>query len=160
MTDPLEIFQSQKQQAITQIAELAELAAIYDDEYDKHKKLAADYDIKRTEAKERLAELMLQSGLESVKLDNGLAPRVKTSRKFFIQAGIDPEFIHAWLRGVGLGDIIKPTVHFQTMQAALTAYVDGGGQIDEQLINAKETPSVTLGGKTQFLLKKGIQSSE
>ncbi len=108
----------------------------------------------RDATKTQLAELMQQNGMESVKLDNGLSPAARIVTKIFKAAGIENETVHQWLKDNDLGDIIKPTVHFQTLSATLKEYKDQGNELPD-IFNVSSTPTVTLFGKSKYLLNKG-----
>jgi hypothetical protein len=103
------------------------------------------------ENKEKLARRMQAAGLKSIKLDNGLTPSVATNMKFFKQAGVDDDMLFGFLRANNLGGIIKETVHFQTMQSALSAFRDGGGELPPDIINESEILTVRMNGKAAFL---------
>lgn len=105
-------------------------------------------------AKTQLAELLISAGLQSVKLESGLSPKVKQNRKFFTAAGTTDETLHSWLRDNEMGSIIKPHVHFQTLQATLKAHEEQGNELPE-MFNVSIENTVTMYGKSKFLQSKG-----
>lgn len=100
--------------------------------------------------KEDLSNLMSQNGMESVKLSNGLSPRVKSTTKYYKQAGITDEELFPFLVTNGMDGIIKPTVHFGTLQTALREYLAQGNHLPDNLFNEVTTNSVTMYGKAKF----------
>lgn len=103
------------------------------------------------EAKTQLAELMFQAGQESIKFANGLTPKAKIQVKFFKAAGVDDDQLFDWLNANGMGDVIKLTVHFQTLQSSLRQYTDQGGQVPAELLTEQRTPTVVMYGKSKFI---------
>ncbi len=140
-------------------AQLAEFIAIEGDELDAIKKDHAKRKDNLDATKTQLAELLLQNGLSSIKLTNGLSPSATTQRKFFWQAELEDDDKFSYLRNIGLGDIIKPTVNFNTMQAAMRDYVEAGGEIKEDMINVKSVASIRMNGKAKFLANHNPEPS-
>jgi len=134
-------------------AKLAEAIAIEDDALDqldremKRRKAALD------EQKETLATLMLQAGVTSLKLTSGLNPLAKVERKYFKASGIGDDELFAWLREAGLDAIIKPSVHFQTLQATVAEFVEGGGQLPA-ILRAVDRKTIRMNGKSKFLASR------
>jgi len=103
--------------------------------------------------KTQLAQLLMQAGLESIKLEGGLTPRAKIVRKYFKQAGVGDERLFEWLNKNDLGGIIKPYVHFQTLQSTLKDFECQGNILPDELFNVTDTPTVVLFGKSKYLQK-------
>lgn len=101
--------------------------------------------------KTQLAELLMAAGLESIKLPGGLNPKAKVVRKYFKAAGVDDEHLFVWLKDNGLDGIIKPTVHFQTMQSTLKEFELQGNILPDEVFTVTNTPTVTLYGKSKYL---------
>ena len=137
-----------------QISELAEHVAIEDNAISTLDREIKDRKQKLDEAKNTLAEILIQAGLQSIKLDGGLSPKVVHKRKYFKQAGITDEQLFSWLELRKLGDIIKPTVHFQTLQSTLKVFEEQGNLIPDNIFNITDYNSVTLYGKSKFLATK------
>ena len=109
---------------------------------------------KLDEAKLQLAEILIQAGLQSIKLEDGLSPKGVHKRKYYKQAGVTDKQLFSWLEMCKLGDIIKPTVHFGTLQATLKAHEQGGNDIPDDIFNVTDFNTVTLYGKSKFLAAK------
>jgi len=65
---------------------------------------------------EYLVTEMLEAGLKSMKNDDGVLASVTEKINYSVLKQ-DVDVFHRWLKGKGYGDIIKPTVHSQTMQS-------------------------------------------
>ena len=146
-----EMFGSDNGALQDQIREMAEPIAIEIDTLDKLSKELIQRKEVLDAAKEQLCRVLQEAGMESCKLESGLSPKAKVNRKYFKVADIEDTVLHAWLREVELGDIVKPYVHFQTMQAALRAYEEQGGEIPEKIVTISLQPTVTMYGKSKFL---------
>lgn len=96
-----------------------------------------------------LSELMQQNGFDRIILDNGLSPKAKLQTKYYKIA--EDETFFDWLRNNNLESIIKPYVHFQTMQTALQEFESQGGEVDKQIVNRVEQPTVVMYGKSKYL---------
>lgn len=114
---------------------------------------------KLDEAKTKLAEIMLQNGQESIKFANGLSPKAKIQVKFFKAAGIEDTQLFDWLRDNNMGDIIKPYVHFQTLQSTVKSFIDQGGNVPAELLTETKTPTITMYGKSKFLAAKALNAA-
>ena len=137
---------------LTRIQEMAEHIAIesnaVSDLSDQVKKRKESLD----QAKADLAMLMMQSGMESVKLDNGLTPRAKIAVKYFKGKGLSDDELFGWLKDHDLGGIIKPTVNWSTLNVTVAEYVDQWGELPD-IFQKQETPTVTMYGGGKFLLR-------
>jgi hypothetical protein len=105
------------------------------------------------QCKTQLAQLLIQAGIESIRLEGGLAPRAKIVRKYFKQAGVSDEMLFEWLSRNDLDGIIKPYVHFTTLQAALKDFEEQGNILPDELFNTLDTPTITMFGKSKYLQK-------
>jgi hypothetical protein len=103
--------------------------------------------------------LLQQAGLESIKLEGGLTPRAKVVRKYFKQAGVTDEILFGWLAENNLAGVIKPTVHFQTLQATLKDFDEQGNLVPAELFNVTDTPTVIMFGKSKYLQKTNAETS-
>jgi len=134
-----------------QIESMAIFVAVEDDALEKIQK---EHDARKAnldQLKSDLCLLMKQNGMESVKLANGLTPKAIIKTKFFKQAGITDEQLFDWLNTNNLGDIIKPTVNFNTMQSTLKMF---NGEIPEAIFNVTDVPTITMYGKSKFLANR------
>jgi len=103
------------------------------------------------QVKADLAMLMRQNGIEKLSLTNGLTPKATVSRKYFKQSGVSDEQLFDWLKSNDLGDIIKPSVHFKTLQGTLKNFT---GEIPDAIFNVSDVPSITMYGKSKFLANR------
>ena len=145
------MFGTQTESLEKQAETLAVFIATHDDEISKAKEQLSVLEQELVEAKTNLATLMIQNGIESLKLANGLSPKAKTQTKYFKVAGIEDIQLFDWLTANNMGEIIKPSVHFQTLQSALQQFTDQGGEVPVELITVSSTPTITLYGKSKFL---------
>jgi uncharacterized small protein (DUF1192 family) len=139
-------------------AQLAEFIAVEEAEIERLKKSLTERSENLDNCKEQLATLLQQAGLQSIKLKNGLAPRVQEVTKYFKAPGVDDDMLFSWLAQVGLGDIIKPYVHFGTLQSALKEHVAGGNALPENIINTSQRLTVRMNGKTAFLSNRNAET--
>jgi hypothetical protein len=109
--------------------------------------------------KTQLANLLIQSGLESIKLEGGLSPKAKIVRKYFKAAGVDDEQLFGWLKEQSLDGIIKPTVHYQTLQSTLKEFEAQGNEIPA-IFNVTDTPTVTMYGKSKYMAAQFLNSTK
>ena len=101
--------------------------------------------------KTQLAQLLQQAGLESIKLEGGLTPRAKIVRKYYTHADITDMVLFKWLKKNSLNGIIKPHIHFQTLQKTLKEFECQGNIIPDELFNVTDTPTVVMHGKSKYL---------
>jgi len=109
--------------------------------------------------KTQLAQLLMQAGLESIKLEGGLTPKARIVRKYFKQAGISDEMLFEWLGKNDLAGIIKPYVHFATLQAALKNYEEQGSILPDDFFNVIDLPTITMFGKSKYLQRTNAETS-
>jgi hypothetical protein len=149
-----EMFAAPAGELETTAARLAEEIAVEENTLDNLKEQVklADAEVKTKKAE--LATLLMQAGLDSIKLTSGLTPRVKIKRRYYTQSGIDKEHVHSWLMANELGDIILPTVNFNTLQATLKEHQDAGRDIPETIFNVVDEPGIVMHGKSKFLKAK------
>ena len=146
-----EMFGSNEAKVQDQIREMAEHIAIEIDAVDNlHKEFVRRKEVLDA-AKEQLCRVLQEAGMDSCKLESGLNPKAKVNRKYFKVGDVEDATLHTWLRGIELGDIIKPYVHFQTMQSALREFEEQGGKIPENIVTISLHPTVTMYGKSKFL---------
>ena len=107
-------------------------------------------------AKEKLNHTLTEAGMKSCKLECGLNPSAKTDVKYYPVAGVNsPEFFE-WLRANDLGDIIKPTVSFNTAQSTLKAFEEQGNEVPEAVVTKGLVYTIRMNGKAAYLSNKGI----
>jgi hypothetical protein len=146
-------FKAESQNIEAATKELAEHIAIEDDAVSQLEAEFKDRKERLKEAKTKLAEILIQAGMESVKLSSGLSPKVKIKRRFYQQQGITEEDLFNWLRKNQLGTIIKPHVNFNTLQATIKEYELQGNIVDD-IFTISNEPTVTMYGKSKFLDSK------
>ncbi len=149
-----EMFEAPTNGVEAMVSQLAEEIALEDDALGQ-----LDAELKQRKEslktqKTELAKLLVQAGVESVKLTNGLTPRVKTIRRFYKQKEVSDEELFEWLRSEDLDGIIQSHVHFQTLQSTLAQHEEQGNAIPDTLFNATDELSVTMYGKSKFLKAK------
>jgi hypothetical protein len=132
------------------IGELTEAIAIEDDLLVAIKKNHTDRKIANDIAKEDLYDLIKAAGMDSVKLSCGLSPGTKLTDKFYKAAGTTDEDQQSWLVRNGLGDIIKPTVHFGTFNSTMKTFKASGGKMPE-IFNVVPVKGITMRGKSNYL---------
>ena len=137
------------------VDQLAQNIATDDERLEQLKTATKELEDNIKARKRDLAMLLISNGMDSVKLACGLSPRAKTIRKYFKAAGVSDEHLHEWLRANDLDGIIKPTVHFQTLQSTLSQYEEQGNTIPETLFTVTDEPTVVIYGKSKFLNSKG-----
>lgn len=103
-------------------------------------------------AKAQLCIMLREAGMQSCKLECGLNPSAVTNTKYYAVGGINTEEFFGWLNQNNLGDIIKPTVHFQTLQATLKEFESQGGEIPESVVKRSEELTIRMNGKSAYLL--------
>ena len=113
------------------------------------------------EAKRQQYELMVANNCANGhKFDNGilLAPVLKIN--VFKAAGVSDDQQQNWLKQHGLGDIIKPTVNWNTFSSTMKAWVAQGNNLPE-IFNVVEKPTVIFRGpgKKQFLVNRAATPS-
>lgn len=135
-------------------ARLAEEIAVEESTLDDLKEQVKQGEAEVKAKKAELATLLMQAGMDSIKLTCGLTPKVKIRRRFYKQAGITDEDLHTWLAEAKLADIIVPYVHFQTLQSTLAQHEEQGQNIPETIFNVVDEPTVTMYGKSKYLKAK------
>jgi len=144
----IEMFGTETASVEKRIEEMSIFIAVEDNAvaelYKEHSQRKAALD----QLKSDLSMLMRENGMESCKLANGLNPKAKIVRKFFKQSEVADEQLHQWLVDNELGDIIKPYVHFQTLQATMKSFL---GEVPDTIFNVSDVPTVTMYGKSKFL---------
>lgn len=151
------MFQADKSTVSSRIEELSVFCAQEDQRIAQLESELKDLKKVRDQAKEQLARMLVQSGLESVKLANGLIPKAVVKERLFKAAGISDEQVFNWLKVNDLAGIIKPSVHFKTLDTALKEHRDNGGQIPSELFNVSQQLTVTLYNKSKFLAARQSQ---
>ncbi len=141
-------------------AQLAEFIAIEDEAVTALKKEHTERKENLDATKTQLAELLASAGVDSLKLESGLAPKVMKSVKYYKQAGVPDEDLFAFLERNNLGDIIKPQVHFQTLQSTMKEYVAQGGVVNETVFNVTDVLTVRMNGKAKFLAARNAANGE
>lgn len=157
MTDIDQLFQIDASVALvieSQAASLAETIAVEDDALFRLDRELKDRKKSLDQTKEDLATLLLSNGLDSIKLSNGLNPQAKVDRKIFKASGVSDDQLFGWLGEQGLHDIIKRTVHFSTLQAALKSHEEGGHELPEDMFQVVNRKTIRMNGKSKFLASR------
>ena len=134
-------------------SELATKIVFDDDLVTQKAKELKELKFQLTTDKEQLADLLIQANLDSIKLKNGLTPKVKHNREFYKQKGVTDDDLFAWLEARNLEHIIKRKVHPATLTKAMGDYKDGGGECPEAMFNVLNKRTVTLYNKSKFLAR-------
>ena len=153
--DVSQMFQSGNEQSDvkTTIKKMAELIVEKSVELEFTKKVLTERTETLESLKAQLCQIMQQNGFSSCKLENGLNPSTMLKTKYFDAAGLDNEQKFGWLNDNDLGDIIKPTVNFNTLQSTLKAFVLQGHDIPD-IFNVVEVQSIRMNGKSKYLAMK------
>jgi len=152
--DLSQMFQAPLSQIRENIESMAAACAVEDENIRLMEKQLADRKKQRDKAKEDLARLLIQNGMESVKLANGLTPRAVVKQRIFKAAGVSDESVFNWLEDNDLDGIIRPSVHFKTLDNTLKQYRENGGRIPEELFNQSEQLTVNIYNKSKFLAQR------
>ncbi len=116
--------------------ELNQMLDLYDQQVQAEKQLRKDYE-QAKERREALEESLFvtleNSGLQSVKNDNGTFFR-RIDTYCSIKKG-EQARAYEWLKSHKLDDIIQPTVNSRTLTATLKEWQDQGNEIPEDFIN-------------------------
>ncbi|MEN6309019.1 MAG: hypothetical protein ABFD91_14830 [Anaerohalosphaeraceae bacterium] len=121
---------------VRQAAELKECIKSLEDEAKARKAAFEELQIK-------ICQMMLDAGIETTTVE-GINVKPKVGFKYFRAAGLEDEVFFEYLRANNLGDIIKPTVNFKTLDSAMNALVDNGGQFDPSVINQSPYKAISL----------------
>lgn len=149
-----QMFAADETTVVAKASELAEHIAIEDDALAKMDRELKDRKAKLSESKETLAGVLIQAGLKSIKLESGLSPSVQIDRKIFKASGVADDQVFEWLREKDLGDIIKPYVHYQTLQSTLKMYENSGKELPSDLFNTSDQRTVRMNGKSKFIAER------
>lgn len=96
--------------------------------------------------KAQLAEMMQANNCKNGhKFDNGIFPRPFTQTKIYKAKGVTDEQLHEWLKDNDLGDIIRPTVPWQTMNATLKKEIEAGKRLPD-IFNITTEQSIKFSG--------------
>ncbi len=151
-----DMFPGDSTDTLAQIDEFAQGLAVEMDAVDKLYKEHSRRKEAVDAAKEQLNRLLTEAGMESCKLECGLNPQAKINRRIFKASGLDDQSLHDWLRSMALGDIIKETVHHGTLNSTMKEWEDAGNKLPENTFQVSVRPTITMGGKTAYLAKKGL----
>jgi len=151
-TQVAEMFGIQTEAIEKKIESMAIFIAETDDEVSQLQQQLSEKKQQLDQAKADLSMLMRQNGIEKLSLTNGLTPKATINRKYFKQSGVSDEQLFDWLKANDLGDIIKPSVHFQTLQGTLKSFT---GEIPDAIFNVSDVPTITMYGKSKFLASRG-----
>ena len=143
--------QAETATAMQQIDVLAQHIAHEMDGCDKAKKALSERNGKLDSSKEQLCKIMKEAGMDSVKLACGLSPSASYKPQYYAVDGCSGPDTMAWLREHDLGDIIKLTVNFQTLQSTLKDYEAQGKDVPETFATKSMKPTIRMNGKSKYL---------
>lgn len=142
------------------MAKIAEQIAIEDDEL---KTIEADLKARKGKlqvTKGVLCDLLIENNCQNGhKFDNGILVKPTIKQEYFCQKEVDEQTMFTWLRANNLGDIIKETVFWQTLNATLKTEVEAGRNVPGEIFNLRETTTIRFAGngKAKFLAaRKGL----
>ena len=113
--------------------------------------------------KEKVAKKLKEKGLTSMKLDSGLSPSRIVATEYYTKGESDlkpeilkdcgtvAEAICRWFENNGLGDNVKRSVNFQTMQSVLGARQEAGDSMPDDLVDLSERDSLRMNNKSKYL---------
>ena len=101
--------------------------------------------------REALILLMRQSGIVSPGLDSGLTPTLQVNPKISRKSSVKDAELFKYLASIDLADIIKPAVHWSTLQSSLADYIALGHTIPEKLFSQFDKITIRMNGRADFL---------
>ena len=140
---------------LAQVGKLAEHVALEMQGCDVDGKALTERKAALDASKEKLNKMMVEAGMRSCKLECGLTPSAVTKMRYYPVCGISSPEMFQYLEDVNLGDIIKPTVNFNTLQSTLKEYEGQGHDIPESVVKKSPQYTVRMGGKSAFLAERG-----
>lgn len=139
------------------IEDLAMWIALEERVLEKMKKEHSERKDKLDATKETVAKLLKAKGLKSMKLDSGLSPCRIVTTKFYLKPETGQEALCRWFEQVGLGDNVKRSVNFHTMQSALKERQEAGHSLPDDLVDLTERDSLRLNNKSAYLSEQNIK---
>lgn len=139
---------------MAQMEELVERIAIEDDAI---KQIEKDFKARKEvlqSCKTQMYHLLMNNNCANGhKFDNGILIKPKVKTRIFKAAGVDDDMLFLWLRGKGLGDIIKEVVYHQTLTATMKEQLEMGNELDTDIFNKSDefTTAFAGNGKAKFL---------
>jgi len=136
---------------------LAEFIVVESDSIAREEQKIKDRKTNLDAIKQQLAEQMFANGAANGhKFDNGINIKPRTKTKVFKASGVDDETMFNWLKQHDLGDIIKPYVHWNTLNATINAELDAGHEVPKEIFNIthETTVSPVGNGHKKFLDKR------
>ena len=128
----------------TRIKELAEGIVLTEEKIGRlEKAVIAD--------RQALILLMQQSGMSSPGLTNGLNPTIQVNPKITRKSSVKDAELFKYLASIDLADIIKPAVHWSTLQSSLADYIALGHTIPKELFNQFDKTTIRMNGRADFL---------
>jgi hypothetical protein len=137
-----------------QMEELVERIAIEDDAI---KELEKEFKARKeilNNCKTQMYHLLINNNCANGhKFDNGILIKPKVKTRIFKAAGVDDDMLFLWLRGHGLGDIIKEVVYHQTLTATMKEQIELGEKLDTDIFAKSDeyTTAFSGNGKAKFL---------
>ena len=101
--------------------------------------------------REALILLMQQSGMAAPRLTSGLTPTLQVNPKISRKSSVKDAELFKYLASIDLADIIKPAVHWSTLQSSLADYIALGHTIPEKLFNQFDKTTIRMNGRSDFL---------
>ncbi len=151
------------------IEDLAQWVALEDQVLQLMKKEHSERKDKLDATKEKLAQMLKARGVKSLKLDSGLSPCRATATKFYVkgESDVDPEIIKKegsisealcnWFVRNNLGDNVKRSINFQTMQSVFKALQEAGHDIPTHLVDLSERDTLRMNNKSAYLAEHNVK---
>jgi len=151
------------------IEDLAQWVALEDRVLELMKKQHTERKDKLDATKEKLAQMMKARGQKSITLDSGLKPIRIVATKFYArgEADLKPEILKdcgtvtealcRWFEKNGLGDNVKRSVNFNTMQAVFKARQEAGEPLPMDLVDLSERDTLRMNNKSAYLAEQNVQ---
>lgn len=151
------------------IEDLAQWCALEERVLECMKKEHSERKEKLDATKEQIAKMLKAKGLKSMKLTSGLSPCRATSTKFYTKGELDvsPEILKysgtivealcRWFEKNGLGDNVKRSINFQTMQSVFKARQEAGESIPTDLVDLSERDTLRMNNKSAYLAGQNVK---
>lgn len=139
------------------IESLAQWIALEDQVLTLMKKEHSERKDKLDATKEQIAKMLKAKGLKSMKLDSGLSPCRAISTKYYVNADTNQEDVCDWFEKNGLGDNVKRSVNFNTMQSVFKARQEAGNSIPTDLVDLSERDTLRMNNKSAYLAGQNVK---
>lgn len=146
-------------EVMLQMSSLAEKLAINDEEIKGLDKKLRSMKAETEVDKEQMHQLMMANNCaQGHKFDSLIYLKPKIKEDVFKNKEIENDVLFAWLTEHGLGDIIKPSVQWQTLSSTMKEYMNSGNKLPEILnLVQKRTVHFVGNGKAKFLAAREVE---